>query len=227
MKPELVIFDMDGLMFGTEKVYYEECFETCRKHGIKVNEEIAYASIGTTQASTDNWFEIPDGLKVDIDKLLDGAIDSSIEKMCKKGIPIKPGLFDLLDTLDELGIPKVIATSTTRKRTEKLLKSAGIYDRFVIIVCGDEISRGKPYPDIFLKVCSKINIEPKAVIVFEDSNNGTLAAKNAGIPCVMVPDLVQPSDESAAYALAVLENLHQAAALMRTYFVEVKENSSK
>jgi len=98
----------------------------------------------------------------------------------KNGMPVKPGLFELLDYLDHRGIMKAVATSTERKRTEKYLTLAGIRERFDAIVCGDEVERGKPEPDIFLEAARRTGKRPEECIVLEGIVLG-ISLKHAAI----------------------------------------------
>jgi len=111
----------------------------------------------------------------------------------KNGMPVKPGLFELLDYLDHRGIMKAVATSTERKRTEKYLTLAGIRERFDAIVCGDEVERGKPEPDISLRLQEEQAKDLKC-IVLEDSANGIKAASRAKMFPVLIPDIRRPDE---------------------------------
>ena len=97
--------------------------------------------------------------------------------------------------LEENDVKKVVATSTARKKAEFMLENAGILDRFDFLVCGDEVKKGKPNPEIFLKAAEIAGVDPKNCMVLEDSHNGLRAANSAGMLPVMIPDLLEINEE--------------------------------
>jgi HAD superfamily hydrolase (TIGR01509 family) len=141
------------------------------------------------------------------EKVRNERFADSDKLMLEKGVPIKEGLFELLECLEGLGIKKVVATSTARDRAEWLLSTAGVLKRFDTIICGDEITKGKPEPEIFLKACEKMNVDPKDAVVLEDSEPGLLAASRGKIKCILVPDLVQHPEEIEKLACAKVKSL--------------------
>ena len=137
------------------------------------------------------------------------AYDAIVER---DGIVVKPGLFALLDWLDAEGIPKAVATSTRRDRAQAKLAQTALLDRFVALVGGDEIARGKPAPDIFLLAAQRIDHAPGTIVVFEDSEPGVRAALAAGMTPIMVPDLHPPSPDLLALEPLVVPSLAHAQA---------------
>ncbi|WP_040214066.1 HAD family hydrolase [Clostridium polynesiense] len=204
---KLVIFDMDGLMLDTERLAIDASLRAAKEKGYEVKKEYLIETIGCNEKDSlvimkghlgqdFPWEEV----RTHTRKLFEEALD-------REGVPLKEGLIDLLDFIDEKGIAKVVATSTSRNRAEKLLASAGILDRFDDMICGDEVEKGKPEPEIFLKACKKANAAPEESIILEDSINGLLAASRAGIRCVLIPDLIEPTKENEALAYAKVKNL--------------------
>jgi HAD superfamily hydrolase (TIGR01509 family) len=122
-------------------------------------------------------------------------------------VPIKTGLFELLDTLDNLGIKKAVATSTARAKAEIILSKAGMLNRFDTIICGDEITSGKPEPEIFLKACERLNVSTEDTVVLEDSEMGLLAAHRGGIKCIIIPDIKPPSAQHEKHAFKKVMSL--------------------
>ena len=111
-------------------------------------------------------------------------------------VPVKYGLYELLDWLKSSGIKTAVASSSTRRAVLRNLESAGITDKFDIIVSGEMATRSKPAPDIYLKACELLGESPKDCIALEDSRNGLWAAHNAGCRVIMVPDLWQADAET-------------------------------
>ena len=124
------------------------------------------------------------------------------------GVPIKPGLFEVLDKLEDMGIKKCVATSTSRDKATQKLQLANILHRFEVLVGGDEVRESKPAPEIFLKAAALCGVAPENCLVLEDSAAGTLGAYRAGMSVITIPDILQPSDETRGLATAVMDSLH-------------------
>ena len=125
----------------------------------------------------------------------------------REGVPVKEGLRELLKYLKERGYKTVVATSSTRDRVDKILKQTGLADYYDDSICGDEVERGKPNPDIFLKACQKVQVSPSEALVLEDSEMGIQAASSAGIPVICVPDMKYPAPQYASLASHIVESL--------------------
>jgi len=194
-KLSLVIFDMDGLMFDTERLVIEGWTKIGKDYNINITEEIILQSIGLDIKGTEVVFKEHLGDNFPFMKMREHRENYSGSFIEENGVPVKEGLYELLDYLDEIGIPKAVATSTVRQKVDKLFGLTNLHNRFDAIVCGDEITKGKPNPDIFLTVANKLKVNPKDCIVLEDSINGIKAAHNAGMYPIMIPDLVKPSPE--------------------------------
>jgi HAD superfamily hydrolase (TIGR01509 family) len=132
------------------------------------------------------------------------------------GIAMKTGLEEFLSLLDERHVPIAVATSSDRGYTEFSLGRAGLLNRFAVIVTGDQVTEGKPEPDIYLEAARRLGVEPTHCVALEDSDAGIIAAHRAGMVPVMVPDLKPPSAEAAAVAFRVLRSLHEAGDLIKS-----------
>jgi HAD superfamily hydrolase (TIGR01509 family) len=205
-KVKLAIFDMDGLMFDTERVALNSWLKAGQVCGYDITEKIILEFAGRNKFDIGLIFKKYFGEDFPYERVRAERFADS-DKLLEKEVPIKEGLFELLDYLDELGIRKVVATSSGRDRAEWLLSTAGILNRFDTIICGDEITKGKPEPEIFLKACEKMNVDPKDAVVLEDSEPGLLAASRAKIKCILVPDLVQHPEEIEKLACTKVKNL--------------------
>lgn len=206
-KIELVIFDMDGLMFDTERIAIRSCLKEGKACGYPVTEEMILETIGLNEADTCLVYKKHFGDEFPYEDFCKARTEESRRYMVENGVPLKEGLLELLDYLDEKGLKKAVATSSSRDVAEGLLKSAGVLDRFDTVICGDEITKGKPEPEIFLKACEKLGIEPVKALVLEDSEMGLLAAHAAGIKCIVVPDVKPPSQENEKKAYAKVKSL--------------------
>ena len=119
----------------------------------------------------------------------------------------KPGLDEMLAFLESRNIRKAVATSTVRRRAVPRLELAGLSERFEFVTTGDEVSRGKPFPDLFLLAAERFGISPSECLVLEDSEPGVTAAGRAGMQVFMVPDLSAPSETCLRLATATFDSL--------------------
>lgn len=204
---KLVIFDMDGLMFDTERLAVDSWINIGREKGYDIKEEYILETIGLNDVDSAIVLKKHIGEDFPYDIISDYWHENLTNLIEEGKVPEKQGLKEILDYIEKKGIKKAVATSTARARAEKLLSNAGVLHRFDTVVCGDEITHGKPEPEIFLKACSNLHIEPKDAIVLEDSEMGLLAASRAGIRCVLIPDLKQPSKGNEALAYAKVKSL--------------------
>jgi HAD superfamily hydrolase (TIGR01509 family) len=132
------------------------------------------------------------------------------EYVDKHGVPLKPGVTELLGDLSARNVPLAVATSTRRIRARELLQQTGLAAYFRALVGGDEVPRGKPAPDIYLEAVRRLGINPKVSFALEDSHAGVRAAHAAGLNVLMVPDLLPATEEIAVLARCVLPSLHEA-----------------
>ena len=198
---------MDGLMFDTERYYCDADERICRQHGIPINIKALHEVIGTS-LMPDETVLFPEEATREQGRLLTHqAYMDALEEMCEDGVPIKKGLIELLDALEKAGIDKCVATSTEMDRTERLLKASKLYERFAFVFSGHELERGKPYPDVFLLTCEKAGIAREKALILEDSSNGGMAAMNAHIDYIIIPDINDPTPEVAEHALFVGKDL--------------------
>jgi HAD superfamily hydrolase (TIGR01509 family) len=211
--PKGVILDMDGLMLDTERIETALYARISREMGWSVNEAFFIRTIGISDANCEKICKAEFGDTYPFWDIYERMTKALAETAEMSGIPHRPGLLTFLDKLDALGIPKVIATSTERKRTLWKLEKAGIADRFSVLVCGNEISRGKPAPDIFLKAAERLGAAPADCVGFEDSPAGLKGLADAGIRSVFIKDLAEPPPDVLASVWRRCADLAEAAAL--------------
>ncbi|HLR88966.1 MAG TPA: HAD family phosphatase [Atopostipes sp.] len=204
-----VIFDMDGLMFDTEKIYYKTSQATADKLGMDYSFDVYSQFIG---AGDDIMIKTMHEM-YDDHALLGEFLENSekeLDYQLRNGtVDLHEGLIELLDYLKQEGIPAVVASSTHREMVEHLLERSKVRHYFKDVVGGDEVPTAKPDPAIFNKAFTKTGIENKEeAIVLEDSKNGVLAAFGAGIPVIHIPDMITLDEETAEKTAAILPDLH-------------------
>lgn len=131
------------------------------------------------------------------------------------GVPVKEGLYELLDALDEKKIPAAVATSSSPDHAYWNLERAGIRDRFAAIITGEMVKEGKPSPEIYLTACSKLGISPEKAMALEDAPSGILSASRAGMYTVLIPDLLEEFGEAQKYVCRQVRSLKEVAAWIR------------
>lgn len=207
---KFVIFDMDGLLFDTEMISYRSISKALKDHhAIDFPMAIYKQTIGMDVAGTEDFFRTEYGNDVSFQAISDCYSQTFKEILDAEGLTIKPGAIRLLDHLDKLGLKRCIASSSSLKTIENYLNMSGLKDRFDFYLSGDEVENGKPAPDIFLEACRRAGESPADALVLEDSVNGFHAAKSAHIDCIVVPDLIEPTDEINQHAYTVVPSLEK------------------
>ncbi len=213
-KLKLAIFDMDGLMFDTERRYCDDAELLFGRLGIPIDMQALYDVIGTALPIDMKRFNQSCHSDEEVHRLMSQATADAVDDMCQNGVPVKKGLCELLQALSAAGVRLAVATSTERSRAKRLLRAAGVLDYFDFVITSADVSHGKPAPDIFLHACQLGHAAPEEAIIFEDSVNGGRAAKAAGISYIIVPDIKQPTDDVREGAFAVLPSLYEAVSLL-------------
>jgi HAD superfamily hydrolase (TIGR01509 family) len=211
---QAIIFDMDGLMLDTERLAQAAWQRAGAELGYDLPDEIYLLAVGRTAQATEEIFRGHFGADSPFAEIYARKQQYYHDAIEQGLVPLKAGLLELLDLIDELGLPKAVATSTARPLAEQKLRATGLLNRFPFIVCGNEVPNGKPAPDIFLAAAAKLEIAPAHCLVLEDSPAGIRAAHAAGMRAVHIPDLVPSSAEIAALAFHVAADLHAVPALV-------------
>ena len=204
-----VIFDMDGTLIDTENQFLSEWMAADGSNDPYLK-EVLISVTGTTRGQTEKIILEKMGASYPYAKFR-AIVDEALEYKRTHGmLPLKPGAEKILKTLKGRGITVALASSTRRALVEPEMKTAGLYDYFDLIVCGDEVSCGKPAPDIFLEAAARLCVKPEECLVVEDSFNGIRASHAAGMRTLMVPDLKEPDSEISALCDWICPSLHEA-----------------
>lgn len=202
-----VVFDMDGVIFDSERAVMQCWKEVASRHNIPDIEKAILACTGTTMVRTREIMLNLYGADFPYDEY---ARESSVifhSRYDGGRLPMKPGVKELLTFLKEHDKKIALASSTRQQVVTDELRDAGVIEYFDRIICGDMVSRSKPAPDIFLKACEELNISPSDSYAIEDSYNGIRAAHAGGLHPIMVPDLLPADEEMQSLAEIVLPSL--------------------
>lgn len=190
-----VIFDMDGLMFDTERLSTEGWLRCSEILGIHMDSEFINSFKGTAREYSRRLFKERFGNDFDYDNARAIRTKYITDYINENGVPVKKGLYELLEYLKDENIPCVVCTSTQRELGEKYFEMTEVKKYFSAFVYGDMVERGKPEPDIFLKGAEMIGVAPCECIVLEDSPAGIKAGHRAGAKVIAVPDMIPLNNE--------------------------------
>lgn len=211
-----VVFDMDGVITDTEKLYRRFEMEEGLSRGVpedvmlRACERIA----GGNKYTNKKPFEKIVGRGIDYWEYRDNMIARLDGYIKENGVELKNGVVETLNYLKDKGISIGLATSTVKERAIGYLIDHGIYRYFDKLIFGDMVQNGKPAPDIYLKACKELGVEPSDAVAVEDSINGIKSAGTAGLYPVMVVDLIQPNDEIRPYVKKVYNNMTELKELV-------------
>ena len=204
-----VVFDMDGLMFDTERVAILAWDYAGEKMGIGKAGYMVYKTLGVNvNASNQIWIE-EFGDRYNEEELWKYTREFNSDFYAKNKVPVKMGLYVLLDYLKANDYKLAVASSTSKRGVERNLKSAGVLEYFDAIICGDMVEKSKPEPEIYLKACEALGVEPAEALALEDSRNGLLSAYRAGMKVIMVPDLWEADEEIKSFLWNMCEDLEE------------------
>lgn len=203
-----VIFDMDGLLIDTEIISFELDNELIAKYHPEASlplsdyaDEFSGRPLDTNMQALIDRFDLP----VTVEEAMDFIHAGEAERF--KHVKFKPGARQLLDYLKRKDVTMVLASSSEPDRAHRALDGLNVLPYFATTVFAPDIGRGKPFPDIFLAACDKVDADPATALVLEDSEAGIQAAHAAGIRVICVPDMKPPTSETLKYATAVMTDL--------------------
>ena len=206
---DAVVFDMDGVIFDSERALMACWKELSGKYGVRDIETAYLASVGTNTAKTREIMRSAYGEDFPYDEYAREASGLYHERYDGGRLPMKPGVRALLDFLMRNGKKLALASSTRKQTVVGQLRDAGILDYFQAVVTGDMVAKSKPEPDIFLRACEEIAVLPERAYAIEDSHNGIRAAHRGRLRPIMVPDLLPANEEMRSLSEAVLASLEE------------------
>jgi HAD superfamily hydrolase (TIGR01509 family) len=217
-----VVFDMDGLLFDSEKLHARAALTAAKEIGCELDMEVFRRLLGTTEARRILLAHYGDSYPFDA---LRAAWGRQFKLLAATELELKPGALDLLDLLDELGLPRAIATSSSHAAARSHLALHGLPERFHAVVAFGDYAASKPAADPFLKAAERLAVDPRDCLALEDSHNGIRAASAAGMMAIMVPDLIEPTEEIQRLCF-VMRSLHDVRTLISSIRHEPVASSS-
>ena len=206
-KYKAVVFDMDGVIFDSERCVIDCWKVIAEKYNIPNIEPVLHRCLGVTYEEGKKIFLEHYGEDFPYDEWKKERSDLYHEKYDGGRLPLKTGIRELLVYLKENGYKVGVASSTREAVVAKQLTEANLIQYFDNLTCGDMLERSKPEPDIYLMACDKLGVKPEEAIAIEDSYNGIRSAYRAGLFPIMVPDLVEPNEEMVSLAGKIFTNL--------------------
>ena len=211
-----VIFDVDGTLLDTERIYMQAWKDAAAELGYVMTDELLRKTRAVNAKDAARIFETEIGNGFSYEKTRPIRVRIAEEIIDRESPVLKPGVLELLAYLESKGIRLAVASSTNTKTTKEHLAINGLADRFEVIVGGDMIEKGKPNPDIFLKAAALLGEEPRYCIVVEDSPAGIKAGTAAGMKAVLVPDQAPITQEIIDLSDVQLESLLEMPAYVET-----------
>jgi HAD superfamily hydrolase (TIGR01509 family) len=212
-KVKAVVFDMDGLLIDTEQVV----LRAMQRAAGAISREMPFATfqrmVGLQNAASDLILLEHFGEGFDLDAWSQ-AVSAHFQEELSAGIALKAGVVELLDELDAVGLPRAIATSSSLTAVRQSLGPHSLVERFDALITRDVQTRGKPHPEPFLKAAGALGVDPADCLALEDSHNGVRSAHAAGMMTIMVPDLLDASEEMESLCVRIAQDLHEVRELL-------------
>lgn len=193
MKRIGVIFDKDGTLFDTEWMYEKAWIEVGKNAGVPLDEAFAKKARGLSDPLV---YELIESMYPGADaiRLRQESLELA-DRYMEEELTLKPGAKELLAYLKEQGYRMAIASAAPLFRIQNHIQRTGIQDYFDALVAGNQVAKGKPYPDIFEEAAKRLGLSCRQCYVVEDAANGIIAGHKAGCFTVMIPDLEQPTSD--------------------------------
>jgi HAD superfamily hydrolase (TIGR01509 family) len=211
--PCAVIFDMDGVILDSVALYRDALINAAVERGLDMPPPLYLSMIGLPGEATRDLLGRHFGKDFDLESFW-SSTSGHFNTMAETQLRLKPGVNEFLDVLENASLPWAIATSSSHQSVRHHLAAHGLLERFTAIVARGDYTHGKPHPEPFLTAADLLGVPPQLCIALEDSHNGIRAASGAGMMTIMVPDLIEPTDEIRQLCVGVAIDLHELCAVI-------------
>ena len=212
--PKAVVFDMDGLLVDTEAVYRDAMAATAFAEGLEFPDELFLRLIGLSWPANAAILQDHFGRSFDPEAFKDASM-MRFRELVAAEVALKAGVREILDLLDHLRLPRAIATSSGHEAVRHHIGGHGLLTRFHAILAAGDYAQAKPAPDPYLRAAEALGVDPIDCLALEDSHNGVRAAASAGMMTIMVPDLLDATEEMHGLCIRIARDLHEVEALIR------------
>lgn len=212
-----IVFDMDGLMYDTEQIIMEAWDTTGEEMGYGPLGFHIFHTLGMSRTGRKEYFLRTLGNDFPYDEFQERYAAETYRRTAS-AVPVKPGLYELLDFLKKEHYLTAVATSSSRESALRKLKSSHLEDYFDVMVCGDMVTKAKPDPEIYQTACLQLKKPPEQLLALEDSENGLKSALAAGMKAIMIPDLIKSCPDTEPYLEAKLDRLDKVIPFLQEHF---------
>lgn len=212
-KPRAVVFDMDGLIFDSERLHSDAFKAAAHERRHSISDECILGSVGLSAAATQEKLVEYFGVGFDVAAYW-ADTKRHYQNLLISDLQLKPGIMQLLDVLDAHGLPRAIATSSPHADVERNLHTHNLTGRFSAIIAQGDYARSKPNPDPFIRAAKSLGIAPEDCLALEDSYNGVRSASAAGMMTIMVPDLLPENEEMYTLCVHISADLNEVLTLL-------------
>ena len=209
-RPAAILFDMDGLLLDSERLIRDAMIAEMETHGLAMSHEQFALLVGRPETDSRALLASLYGPALAYDAIREG-VRRRIVADWGHNRPLKPGAVQLLNQCRAAGLPCALVTSTIGTSARSHMQHSGLLAHFAVMIAGDDVKRGKPDPEPYRLAAARLNLEPATCLALEDSHNGVISAHAAGVPVIMVPDLLPATPEIRTRLLAVAPDLHVVA----------------
>lgn len=213
-----IIFDMDGVLVDTERISFMFWKQELEKYKKEMSRELYGSVIGRNKKGVFEILKSEFGSELPLEEIYSEKVNAMLKHLDENDLPVKLGVYEIFDFLQDSGYKVALATSTFRKIAVERLERIGLREGFDTIVCGDDINNSKPDPEIFIKAATQLGLEPKDCLVLEDSPAGIEAAFKAGIRVINIPDLKDPDEIMRERACKICNDLLE----VKEYLLQTK-----
>jgi HAD superfamily hydrolase (TIGR01509 family) len=201
------IFDMDGTLLDTERLYLRAIGEACSAMQLRADEDFFLQMLGTPWSNCYALMERRFGERF-VRARFDPLFDARFAALTRDGVPVKPGVRELLAYLQSRATPMAVATSTSGEIARRHLERAGLLNYFAVQITADMVKEAKPAPETFLKAAEQLDIASRYCLALEDSPAGVQSAAASGTMTIMVPDLAPATATERSLCVAVVRTMH-------------------